>query len=215
MAGPKDPFHRRRLSPLLRRREERDLPLGRKAKGKASSCSRADTLGSEHSPAAEPGSNCIAVGSSAGPSGVLRARGARIVRPNLTIAHRAGRCDSRGNRINSPNILVVPESTGSLLHRSPFGLPNSLRQPAKDSYFQGVYCLSRDGSLPFSPASSRAPTASRFHPMSGRSTSPTPTPNRSGLDGLPGENRTGRWARGESSFDGTTSLRAGAAPPTA
>jgi gluconolactonase len=69
-----------------------------------------------------------------------------------------------GRRLNSPNDLVF-DSRGDLYFTDPpFGLPGSFADPARELPFQGVFRLTRDGTLRVLVTDLRAPNGIAFSP---------------------------------------------------
>jgi gluconolactonase len=69
-----------------------------------------------------------------------------------------------GKRFNSPNDLVFRSNGDLYFTDPPFGLPKSYDDPAKETPFQGVYRLSRDGRVALLTKEIRAPNGIGFSP---------------------------------------------------
>jgi gluconolactonase len=70
----------------------------------------------------------------------------------------------RGQRLNSPNDLVYHSNGDLYFTDPPFGLPQTLDDPAKELTFQGVYRLKPDGQLDLLTTDLRAPNGLAFSP---------------------------------------------------
>lgn len=69
-----------------------------------------------------------------------------------------------GKRINSPNDLVFKSNGDLYFTDPPFGLPKTFDDPGKETPFQGVYRLSKDGKLALLTKEVRAPNGIGFSP---------------------------------------------------
>lgn len=69
-----------------------------------------------------------------------------------------------GKRFNSPNDLVFKSNGDLYFTDPPFGLPKSYDDPAKETPFQGVYRLSRDGKVTLLTTELKAPNGIGFSP---------------------------------------------------
>ena len=69
-----------------------------------------------------------------------------------------------GKRFNSPNDLVFKSNGDLYFTDPPFGLPKWYDDPAKETPFQGVYRLSRDGKVTLLTTELRAPNGVGFSP---------------------------------------------------
>jgi gluconolactonase len=69
-----------------------------------------------------------------------------------------------GRRINSPNDLVFTSNGDLYFTDPPFGLPKAFDDPRKETPFQGVYRLSRDGRLTLLIKDIEAPNGIAFSP---------------------------------------------------
>ncbi|MEW6248265.1 MAG: SMP-30/gluconolactonase/LRE family protein [Nitrospirota bacterium] len=69
-----------------------------------------------------------------------------------------------GKRINSPNDLVFKSNGDLYFTDPPFGLPKAFDDPRKETPFQGVYRLSRDGTLTLLIKDIKAPNGIAFSP---------------------------------------------------
>lgn len=70
----------------------------------------------------------------------------------------------QGKRLNSPNDLVFKANGDLYFTDPPFGLPAAFDDPARELSFQGVYRLSRDGTLTLLTRDVRAPNGIGFSP---------------------------------------------------
>jgi gluconolactonase len=70
----------------------------------------------------------------------------------------------QGKRLNSPNDLTFKSNGDVYFTDPPFGLPGGFDDPSKELPFQGVYRLSRDGTLTLLTAEVRAPNGIGFSP---------------------------------------------------
>ena len=70
----------------------------------------------------------------------------------------------QGKRINSPNDLVFKSNGDLYFTDPPFGLPKAFDDPGKETPFQGVYRLSRDGTLTLLIRDIKAPNGIAFSP---------------------------------------------------
>jgi gluconolactonase len=88
----------------------------------------------------------------------------RIVRVEPE-GRRTGLADRfEGNRLHSPNDLIVGPNGDLYFTDPPFGLPGSFDDPAKEVAFQGVYRLSGDGALTALVRDLEAPNGLGFSP---------------------------------------------------
>jgi gluconolactonase len=67
-------------------------------------------------------------------------------------------------RLNSPNDLVYRSNGDLYFTDPPFGLPRAFSDPGKELDFQGIYRLSKDGSLTLLTREVRAPNGIGFSP---------------------------------------------------
>ncbi|MGH7427371.1 MAG: SMP-30/gluconolactonase/LRE family protein, partial [Candidatus Methylomirabilaceae bacterium] len=70
----------------------------------------------------------------------------------------------QGKRINSPNDLVFKSNGDLYFTDPPFGLPQTFDDPGKETPFQGVYRLSKEGKLTLLIADLKAPNGLAFSP---------------------------------------------------
>ncbi|MGH7209009.1 MAG: SMP-30/gluconolactonase/LRE family protein [Nitrospiraceae bacterium] len=70
----------------------------------------------------------------------------------------------QGKRINSPNDLVFKSNGDLYFTDPPFGLPQAFDDPGKETPFQGVYRLSKDGKLTLLIADLKAPNGIALSP---------------------------------------------------
>lgn len=70
----------------------------------------------------------------------------------------------QGHRINSPNDLVYHSNGDLYFTDPPFGLPRTYDDPAKETPFQGVYRLGRDGALTLLTKELTGPNGIAFSP---------------------------------------------------
>ena len=111
----------------------------------------------------EPGSNGLAL-DGAGRLVFCQHGNRRIVR-----RERDGRLSVlvdryQGKRINSPNDLVYKSNGDLYFTDPPFGLPRTYDDPAKETSFQGVYRLGRDGALTVLTKELSGPNGIAFSP---------------------------------------------------
>jgi len=111
----------------------------------------------------EPGSNGLAFDSQ-GRLTFCQHGDRRIVRLEKggTLTVLADRYD--GKRLNSPNDLTFKSNGDIYFTDPPFGLPGAFGDPARDLSFQGVYRISRDGTLSLLTSEVRAPNGIGFSP---------------------------------------------------
>jgi gluconolactonase len=112
---------------------------------------------------AEPGSNGLTLDSSG--RLVLAQHGDRGISRRETNGRITVLVDRyRGKRLNSPNDLVFRSNGDLYFTDPPFGLPRAFDDPGKELPFQGVYRLSRDGSLTLLTRELSAPNGIAFSP---------------------------------------------------
>src|SRR5947208_1855010 len=70
----------------------------------------------------------------------------------------------QGKRINSPNDLVFKSNGDLYFTDPPFGLPKAFVDPGKETPFQGVYRLSKEGKLSLLIADLKAPNGIALSP---------------------------------------------------
>ncbi len=70
----------------------------------------------------------------------------------------------QGKRLNSPNDLMFKSNGDLYFTDPPFGLPKAFNDPGKETPFQGVYRLSKDGKLTLLIKDIKAPNGIAFSP---------------------------------------------------
>jgi gluconolactonase len=111
----------------------------------------------------EPGSNGLALDQQR--RLILCEHGDRRVRRLETDGSRITLADRyQGQRLNSPNDVVIRSNGDLYFTDPPFGLPRTFADPARELTFSGVYRLAADGTLTLLEDGLKAPNGIAFSP---------------------------------------------------